>query len=111
MKDGGTALKSYTYLTDKLHLSADAAGQLVTATKLSGQNTEDAFDAMGDQLTAFNKTNKRVFIFFHNDNLIEPSIVNTTKGDKLKLKLKSFYIKCLSFDIYNKRRKYLSIEG
>lgn len=61
MKDGGTALKSYTYLTDKLHLSADAAGQLVTATKLSGQNTEDAFDAMGDQLTAFNKTNKSAF--------------------------------------------------
>jgi glycosyltransferase involved in cell wall biosynthesis len=46
------------------------------------------------------KTNKRVFIFFHNDNLIEPSIVNTTKGDKLILKLKSFYIKCLSFDNY-----------
>ena len=61
MKDGGTALKSYTYLTDKLHLSADAAGQLVTATRLSGQNTEDAFDAMGDQLTAFNQTNKSAF--------------------------------------------------
>jgi len=61
MADGGTALKSYTYLTDKLHLSADAAGQLVTATKLSGQNTEDAFDAMGDQLTAFNQTNKSAF--------------------------------------------------
>ena len=61
MKDGGTALKSYTYLTDKLHLSADAAGQLGTATRLSGQNTEDAFDAMGDQLTAFNKTNKSAF--------------------------------------------------
>jgi len=46
------------------------------------------------------KTKKRVFIFFHNDNLIEPSKVNTTKGDKLVLKLKSFYIKCLSFDNY-----------
>lgn len=46
------------------------------------------------------KINRRVFIFFHNDNLIEPSIVNTSFRDKLILKLKFLYIKSFSFENY-----------
>jgi glycosyltransferase involved in cell wall biosynthesis len=46
------------------------------------------------------KINKQVFIFFHNDNLIEPSLVNKSYGNKLILKLKSSYIKSFSFENY-----------
>jgi len=58
---GGEALKSATYLTEKMHLSADAAGQLVTMTRLTGRNTEETFKGMGDTLTKFNLTNKTAF--------------------------------------------------
>ena len=46
------------------------------------------------------KINRQVFIFFHNDNLIEPSLVNKSYGNKLILKLKSSYIKSFSFENY-----------
>ena len=58
---GGEALKSATYLTEKMHLSADAAGQLVTLTRLTGRNTEETFKGMGKTLTKFNLTNKTAF--------------------------------------------------
>lgn len=41
------------------------------------------------------KIKKRVFIFFHNDNLIDPSLFSSSKQLNLFLKLKSFYIKNL----------------
>ena len=58
---GGEALKSATYLTEKMHLSADAAGQLVTLTRLTGRNTEETFKGMSKTLTKFNLTNKTAF--------------------------------------------------
>ena len=58
---GGEALVSATYLTEKMHLSADAAGQLVTMTRLTGRNTEETFKGMGKTLTQFNLTNKTAF--------------------------------------------------
>ena len=58
---GNEALKSATYLTEKLHLSAEAAGQLVTMTRLTGASTEDTFKSMGKTLTTFNRTNKTAF--------------------------------------------------
>ena len=58
---GNEALKSATYLTEKLHLSAQEAGQLVTMTRLTGRSTEDTFNNMGKVLTTFNKTNKQAF--------------------------------------------------
>lgn len=58
---GNEALVSATYLTEKLHLSGEAAGQLVTMTRLTGRSTEDTFKNMGKVLTNFNKTNKTAF--------------------------------------------------
>mgnify|MGYP005998278865 CR=1 FL=1 len=46
------------------------------------------------------KINKRVFIFFHNDNLIENLKLKSSIGFKISLKLKSFYIKCFSCKNY-----------
>ena len=58
---GNEALKSATYLTEKLHLSGEAAGQLVGMTRLTGRSTEDTFKNMGKVLTKFNMTNKQAF--------------------------------------------------
>ena len=58
---GNEALKSATYLTEKLHLSGEAAGQLVTMTRLTGASTEDTLKSMGKTLTTFNRTNKQAF--------------------------------------------------
>jgi hypothetical protein len=58
---GTEAVKSATYLTEKLHLSGEAAGQLVTMTRLTGRSTEDTFKNMGKVLTKFNMTNKTAF--------------------------------------------------
>ena len=58
---GTEAVKSATYLTEKLHLSGEAAGQLVTMTRLTGRSTEDTFRNMGKVLTKFNMTNKTAF--------------------------------------------------
>ena len=58
---GGEALKSATYLTQKLKLSTEEAGNLVTMTRLQGASTEDTFTSMGKQLTSFNQANKVAF--------------------------------------------------
>lgn len=58
---GGEALKSATYLTQKLKLSTEEAGNLVTMTRLQGASTEGTFKSMGKQLTSFNQANKVAF--------------------------------------------------
>lgn len=57
----GDTLVDVTYMTEKLHLSAEAATQLATMSELRGKSSKETNKALGKQLSTFNKQNKTMF--------------------------------------------------
>ena len=57
----GDTLVDVTYMTEKLHLSAEAATQLATMSELNGKSSKKTNKELGKQLSTFNKQNKTMF--------------------------------------------------
>ena len=57
----GDTLVDVTYMTEKLHLSAEAATQLATMSELNGKSSAKTNKELGKQLSTFNKQNKTMF--------------------------------------------------
>ena len=57
----GDTLVDVTYMTEKLHLSAEAATQLATMSELNGKSSKQTNKELGKQLSTFNKQNKTMF--------------------------------------------------
>ena len=58
---GNEALIEATYLTEKLHMSAGEAAQLVSMAALQGKSAKNVNKELGKQLSTFNKQNKTMF--------------------------------------------------
>ena len=58
---GNEALVEATYLTEKLHMSAGEAAQLVSMASLQGKSAKNVNKELGKQLSTFNKQNKTMF--------------------------------------------------